>query len=239
MFGHRHYFPLLRAKPAELRALRALNPVLRSLTTPILECPPRVLRGCNTTSKLEQRLEHIAGHLYGWSGRSVFIDFRMVRSTHPDALEVMAARTARLGIRPVLVISLKGGVESAYARSARAVLARHGSGICLRISPEELRLSTIGEMIDACLKAYAIPPTLVDLVIDRGGVDGGSLKYRDFAHLIPWISAWRTLTLLAGSFPEDLSRLARGQMHDARICTASITFARCGRCYPARFRNRM
>jgi hypothetical protein len=68
-------------------------------------------------------------------------------------------------------------------------------------------------MIDSCLKTYAIPPTLVDLVIDRGGVDGGSLRYQEFAHLIPWVSSWRTLTLLAGSFPEDLSRLARGKMH--------------------------
>lgn len=216
MFGHQHYFPVLRAKPAELRALRDLNPVLRSLTTPILECPPRVLRGCDTTAKLEQRLEHVAEHLASWKGRSVFLDFNMLRSATPEALEIIAARTARLGIRPVLVISLKGGAQSPYANSVRAVLAKHGSGICLRVSPEELKLSAANEMIDACLKAYSVSPVLVDLVIDRGGVDSGSLRYQEFAHHIPFVASWRTLTVLAGSFPPDLSRLARGSVNRLR-----------------------
>jgi hypothetical protein len=68
MFEHQHYVPVLRIKPAELRALRASDPVLRSRVTPILECPPGVLRGCDTLVKLERRFDRIVSHISGWSG---------------------------------------------------------------------------------------------------------------------------------------------------------------------------
>jgi hypothetical protein len=94
MFDHRHYVPVMRMKPAELRSLRALDPALRLRTTPILECPPRVLRGCDTLAKLERRVDYFVEHLAGWAGRSLFIDFSMLPSTMSShALEVMAART--------------------------------------------------------------------------------------------------------------------------------------------------
>ncbi len=53
MFDHQHCVPVMRMKPAELRALRNLEPALRSVTTPILEGPPRVLPACGTPAKLE------------------------------------------------------------------------------------------------------------------------------------------------------------------------------------------
>ena len=210
MFGHQHYVPVMRAKPAELRALRALDSGTRSRISPLLECPPRVLRGCDTLARLESRLEHIAAHLADWSGRSVFVDCDMVRSSHPQAIELLVGRIASLRTQPVTVISLKTGLHSTYSRYVRSALSRHGAGLCLRISPEELKLSSINDRIRACLNAYAARPAITDLIIDRGGVDSGSVTYQEFAHYIPWIQSWRTLTVLAGSFPEDLSRLAPG-----------------------------
>jgi hypothetical protein len=174
-----------------------------------------MLRGCDTLAKLEQRVDYFVQHLTGWAGR-LFIDFNMLPSTMSNALEVMAARTSRAGIRPVLVVSLKGGSQSPYARSVRAISDRHGSAICLRISPEELKLSAVGEKIDGHLKSYSASPRLVDLVIDHGGIDSGSFTYKDCAHLIPWVQSWRTLTSLAGSFPEDLSRLTPRETHRLR-----------------------
>lgn len=59
MFGHQHYVPVLRIKPAELRTLRDLDESLRLVTTPILECPPRVLRGCDTASQFADPLPDV------------------------------------------------------------------------------------------------------------------------------------------------------------------------------------
>lgn len=61
MFGPKHYVPVLRAKPAELRALRELAPALRQWTTPLLECPVRVVKGCESPRTLEARFDTLVG----------------------------------------------------------------------------------------------------------------------------------------------------------------------------------
>jgi hypothetical protein len=142
------------------------------------------------------------------------MDFSMLPSSLTSlALETIAAKMALAGIRPTLVVSLKTGSDATYARSVQTVLDRHGAAICLRVSPEELKLSRVDELIQAHLRRYGVSPASADLVVDRGGVDGQSCRYEDFAHFIPWLSSWRTLTCLAGSFPVDLSRLAPGRIH--------------------------
>jgi len=61
-----------------------------------------------------------------------------------------------------------------------------------------------------------MPASKVHLVVDRGGVDSSSRTFEEFASRIPLIDAWQTLTVLAGSFPEDLSRLAPRETHRLR-----------------------
>ena len=53
MSGHAHYVSLMRAKSAELKALRGLAPMLRSWIAPMLECPSCVLRRCESLEELE------------------------------------------------------------------------------------------------------------------------------------------------------------------------------------------
>jgi Beta protein len=100
MFGPRHYVPVLRTKPAELRALKSINPAIRSRITPLLECPPRILRRCETRQELERRCDHIVSHLLRWAGRPVFIDFAMLSQTTPHAIEVMVAFQRTFPVSP-------------------------------------------------------------------------------------------------------------------------------------------
>jgi hypothetical protein len=156
----------------------------------------------------------MVAHLTGWRGRSLFIDFDLLPPWLAEqAPEAFATKVARAGIRPVLVVSLKTGAESAYARAIRNVLNRQGASICLRVSPEELRLSEVDRLIERSLRGYSASPATTDLVIDRREIDGQSYRFDEFAHLIPSLNSWRSLTCLAGTFPEDLSGLAAGRIH--------------------------
>lgn len=215
MFGHKHYMPVLRLKRAELRALRKFAPALRPWTTPLLECPPAVLRNCQTQEAVEKKLATSAKFLSVWTGRAMFIDFSMLRGTNSHPVIVMADHLERNGIRPVPVVSLKDGPESVYGRALHSVVDRSAS-LCLRVSPEELRSASIGELVEACIGRYGMSASQVHLVVDRGGVDSSSLTFEEFAWRIPLIDSWQTLTLLAGSFPEDLSRLAPRETHRLR-----------------------
>lgn len=214
MFDHQHYVPVMRMKPAELRALKALEATLRLVTTPLLECPPRVLRGCDARIKIERRAARLVEYLVGWTRQRLFLDFSMLSpQMGSPALTAVAREMTMAGIRPVLVVSLKSGEQSPYTRAVRDAQDRFGATICLRISPEELKLSGSEDLIRRRLEHFGSTPASVDLVVDRGGVDGGSFRYEEFAGLIPAQDSWRTITCLAGSFPEDLSRLSRGQIH--------------------------
>ena len=95
------------------------------------------------------------------------------------------------------------------------MLGQFGPALCLRISPAELNLP-IETLLADRLRQYQVDPTHVDLVIDRGGVDSSSHTYPEFAHRIRWVDSWRTLTVLAGSFPKDLDGMAPGEIHRLR-----------------------
>jgi hypothetical protein len=128
----------------------------------------------------------------------------------------MAAYAVRGGLRPIPVVSLKTGMQSTYAQSIHSTVERLGLGLCLRISPEELRSTGAAEMIERLLSHYHAEAESVDLVIDRGAVDSGSIPYAEFAHRIPHVDVWRTVSVLAGSFPEDLSSLTSRKTHRLR-----------------------
>ena len=214
MFDHQHYVPLMRMKPAELRALQALEPTLRLVTTPLLECPPRVLRGCETAFKLESRAAHFASQLACWARLPLFLDFSMLPSHMvAPALDAVVKQMTLVEIQPALVVTLKSGKESEHTRAVRTVQDRYGLPICIRLSPEELRLSRSADLIHERLTDFGVAPTSTNLVVDCGWVDGQSSRYEEFAHLIPDQSLWQTITCLAGSFPRDLSELTRGQIH--------------------------
>ena len=203
----------MRTRPAELKALESLTPALRSQITPLLECPLHVLSQCLSPKDREAKLDGFVSHLSGWSGRRVLLDFDMLPFPSPHPVEIMAHRATLAGIRPVPVISLKTVSEGPYEHSVQAVLERAGSALCLRVSTEELYGDAIGELVESRLKQCSVSPRQVDLIIDRVGVESGSRTYEEFARRIPSIDAWRTLTLLAGSFPENLEAYRPGKTY--------------------------
>lgn len=214
MFDHQHYVPVMRMKPAELRALQALESTLRLVTTPLLECPPRVLRGCDSSSKLERRAERFASYLAGWARQPLFLDFGMLPPHMvAPALDAVVKEMTSGRIQPALVLTLKSGKESPYFRAVRGAQDRYGLPICVRLSPEELKLSRCADLIQERLTEFGAMPASTNLVVDRGLVHSQSSTYEEVAHLIPWQNSWQTITCLAGSFPPDLSKLTRGQIH--------------------------
>src|SRR5688572_12715901 len=223
MFDDSHYVPLLRAKPAELGALAALRPEVRRNITPIIEVLPRNIGQCTTTTDVEHVLENLAADLAGSKGRRVFLDlspldwdFHKLRDlSHP--LERLSELLTRSGVQPVPVITLKMARSMSYGNRIKAVLKRFKPDLCLRITPGELLLSNGSEnLVSECLREFGVDPRHVDLVLDRCAVDSSSRAFSDLGPLIPYLDSWKTFTVLAGSFPENLEDLARGDVHHLR-----------------------
>ena len=223
MFDDSHYVPLLRAKLAELGALGALRPEVRRNITPIIEVLPRNLSQCTTTADVERVLENLAADLAGSKGRRLFLDLspldwdchRLRDLSHP--LERLSELLTRSGVHPVPVITLKMNRSLSYGNRIKAVLKRFKTDLCLRITPGELSLSNGCEnLVSECLNEFGVSPAHIDLVLDRCAVHSSSRAFSDLGPLIPYLDSWKTFTVLAGSFPENLENLTRGDVHHLR-----------------------
>jgi len=221
MFDHLHYVPLLRSRPAELRALRDLSKDSRRSITPIIEVIPRTFSNCSSHSDVQDALTQMATHFSAWKGDRIMLDFNPLDwdyhdlrhlSRHPA--EGLCDRFSQMGLTPVPLLTLKMAPRSIYGRTITGLMKRYTSGACLRISPGELSVSGgIQDLITRSLEPHGLSPANTDLVLDRCAVDSSSRQFAEIAPSIPWLNEWRTFTVLAGSFPEDLSSLAKGAVH--------------------------
>lgn len=224
MFGHIHYVPLLRSKFGELRALNALPPEIRRFMTPIIEFLPTTFAGCSSREDVEKVLEKLTKQFTSWRGQRVFLDFSPLRWDHHRLLETgthpineVCEGLRRQGVWPVPLLTLKMAHESTLGRSIADILRRHGTGACLRVSPAELAVAGGAQgLVGRRLSQFGLSAKEVDLIVDRCAIERTSVPFSEFAPAIPGIDDWNSLTVLAGSFPPDLSRLAKAQVHHLR-----------------------
>lgn len=97
--------------------------------------------------------------------------------------------------------------------SVSAFAATDGNGVRIRLPADDVTAySSLATELDAALSSVGVAPTDVDLVLDLGFVETGSVSA--FAALVPLIiptlphvNKWRNLVLLSGAFPENLGSL--------------------------------
>jgi hypothetical protein len=226
MFDHDHYVPALKGKAGEFAALRHLFPGDKAGLTPLLDVPPvpwDFSKGSPARS-IDDHLRDLPADIQqAWGAdRRLFMDLglveptsRMATGAHP--VDTVFAAAAANGLQLVPVTAQDRDV--AFQLAVRTVVARDGRGVCFRIGFAELferaeatlaglSQAVLGRALDAAAAGQ------VDLVIDLGEIaDGHVPMYRVSLPMalgrLPHLMAWRSITLLAGSFPSDLSARAR------------------------------
>ena len=220
MTEYQRYTPVLRWKQAERNAMRDLDSRARERTTPLIELPESELLGIRRKRQLSPG-EYITGMseqvVETWGSRPVFFDFKLVRSDltidGQSPLATLGESILKKGGRPVPVTD--PGRSPDYQQSV-ADLVSKGTGACFRLSANELSGGT-PLALNRLLAQFGIDPEAVDLVLDREIVTPhSSFDIALFDH-VPHLSHWRSVTLLGGSFPQDLSQWRPGIHTHARI----------------------
>ena len=217
-----HYVAVLRFKRGERIALANLDSDVRERLTPLIEFPNRLLRPSKSSPTPMMVLRQLAVDLsQSWQDeRPVFCDVNMLRlihgvSGHP--LDVLGAESLTRGGRLIPVLHFGHHESIELCQAIRGVLASHRRGMAFRVSPMALRLSSSEEVLHGMLARYQVEPSEVDLIIDQRLVHDGSLLFAEFMNRIPWMQSWRSLILLSGSFPKDLSEFAPGEHSIKRV----------------------
>lgn len=217
-FNHRHYVPSLRCKRGEFQALRELSAADRQLLTPLLEVQP--LPEDYDPADAQHTADVSLVSLPGMIGASAqgtvsMIDARqidpaarMTNLTHP--LLWLCQETAKTGTLSIPVTGIDRDTD--YNTACRDVNAALGEGIAVRLESGEM---TAASAIQGLVAALATPHNNLDLILDLEYLSSSSTALA--SSLLPLaltsvigLGAWRTVTLLGGSFPQDLSSVSQG-----------------------------
>jgi hypothetical protein len=218
MFDHHHYVPVLRGRQGEYGALEQAAEPVRSTMTPLLEIPP-IPWDFEQEAPAKSVEAHVAGIgeriARSWGAeRRIFLDAGLLASEdliegrHPLAIVLTEARQLDLACLPVA--GLARGAD--YERAVAEAISADGRGACLRLESEDLEEpDDLPEALRTALEALGLAAEEVDLILDLGPIFAEQRWTAATARLIlaavPDPEIWRSLTLLASSFPLDLSAL--------------------------------
>lgn len=210
------YRPVVRWKRGERGALSELSLPARRLITPIIEpvlsCYSKAGVRKGTSAEINALIAQQLRDT-NWSGVSYldarslpyWVDMREPRCATVDICE--AGRDLGLQIIPVLGRHGTRTIEEVAASNACRAY-----GLALRLTLVDLVAPTIAEEIQRIVTIVGVAPRRIDLILDLG----------EWYHAHPPISylmrriggdvSWRSVTMLCGSFPKDLSDFPQG-MH--------------------------
>ncbi len=225
MEARRPYVPIVRWRPAEIRAIKQLNGICKASIKPVFEfiLPPpttdrkdykKVLEDSKT--KFLRKLPKIAKQMLDcWGIESAFIDVHLLDGDiRPTAFDSILSSTRNLGISTIPVTYIVP-VESSRAdidvrRLAVNFANRSEQGLCIRIDISHFG-PQLSQAIEKFVKDEALDITKTDLLVDLKVIDSQPAGEEVASQIsqLPYLVEWRSIILAAGSFPRDLSNFEK------------------------------
>lgn len=234
-----YYMPVLRAKPSEFAALRAMDATQRARIIPLLELTPDWLvpkergeseeprRAVRPAEVVSKKTEQFASSVHTLASvPRVIVDI-----SHCGGLKFspcgiplwtrLAEHWPRGERRIVPVVRVHWGTNVVTA--AKALIDHLGGGACFRITVSDLIRSGGSREITTLLTRYELRPEDVDLVVDFE-TQPDALTYHALGEALPLLTRWRTYTVVSGVFPEDLRDFEPGRGMEERPRTEWVVW---------------
>jgi hypothetical protein len=216
-FDCRHYVPCLRWKQGEYQAALQLSETARSVITPLIEVAERGFDFETGVSKktLDQHLALFVKRLESkWRHQPCFVDLncikpreRMADGRHPVHYVFDELRARGCAAIPVTGLAR----DAAHQEAIFQVVAKYRPGLCLRLDIAEAAKPNLKAAIDA-LFAKTVSPNESDLIFDLGApnfvpIEGFAKAVEALLRRLPYLSSWRTFTLMGTSFPPSMAEI--------------------------------
>jgi hypothetical protein len=218
-FDYKHYVPILKGKEGEYLALRELTPNVKDALTPLIEPPSIPYDFVNEmpAKTVDEHLGRVVEKIEtNWGSDPLFIDLDwippsevMADGRHPLKYIFDNARTR--GLLPIPVTGLNRASE--YQDAVKDASDTDNRGVCVRLESDDLEdFADLASNLDATLAFFGLPASQIDLIIDFGSIAPAigpmALAANSVIASLPQINDWRTLTLAATAFPQDLSSIS-------------------------------
>ena len=212
-----HYVPIMRWRRAERSALARLTADDSTCLTPLVELVPESCRLGASGSTIEQVANRISCQLFrAWSERPLFIDLchlpqKVLTQGSTHLLAMLGYRAAVMQVSLVPVLGLRRDIR--YQSAVIEVLGRHGEGVCLRLSRDDVSRPTLAQDLSELLRFLNVTHEAVDLLVDFQIIDQPVSSFAALCARIPEIHKWRNFIVASGAFPPDLSDLEKNRQH--------------------------
>jgi hypothetical protein len=196
--GTHSYLPLLRWKPAEVRALSKLQPRIRECLFPIMEpCPTAFIRYKRVKDRqyekrilpiriLSDKLVELKGAI---ANRPVGIDLIHIKDGESPynsrrIWDLIIAHQEAVALKVVPVTGFNGkGVR--YQELIGSLAREFGNGICLRLSLYDIERRSFTEDMKSLLSLLGHEPSKIDLIVGLKLADSRTPGYAQVSAGIP------------------------------------------------------
>lgn len=218
MFNDKHYVAVLKGREGEYAALRELSSGVKDWVTPLIEVPPIPWDFDNDepSKSIDDHLAKVPERVFGAWGRQrpLFVDLlwvpadeRLNSGAHPLTFVMDGLRNVGVDAVPVT-----GPARDAdYQKSVAQAVAIDKRGACLRVTGDDLAdLGKLAVEVEALQESLGVSTSDLDLLVDLQEVTARNealvaTGMRALLDGLPQLDKWRTLTLAASAFPENLS----------------------------------
>jgi len=220
-FDHRHCVPCIRWKQGEYLAVRRLSGEAKEFITPLIEVPEIGFDFETKTlnKSIDDHLLPFAKRVKtNWQGRPCFVDLKLIGESvlmndgrHPVIFLFDDLRTKQCLAIPVIGISR----NPQYQAAVQQVVARDNRGMCLRVSIEDAAKPSLKPSINSLIKKISLGISECDLVIDLDApnynpIEGFATLVEGIIKALPYLSKWRTFSIIGSSFPQSMAKVNQG-----------------------------
>lgn len=222
------YIPILRWRPAEIKALEKLSPQDRENVTPLIEFimpAPSIDKETRkvTKSPKEKFLEalpEVTKSMLGACGQNpTFIDVHLLDSDiRASSFKQILSSANELGLFAIPATYIIPVTSTSSDMATREIAVNYskssGHGLCIRIDKSHLTEDLSSHIADF-VKSNNIRSEDVDLLIDLRVIeqDTNASDIATKLKQLPDLQKWRSLIISGGVFPKDLTDFTAGEVH--------------------------
>lgn len=209
MNPEKKYVPVLRWKGAEIEAVTGLNDLTKNLIQPLFELVPKDFREDPIERSIALRVRRLL-ETWGWRHRC-FIDFSLIEAEKAAAAISFFDRIAEESLKAVMCFGLQPLID---LRSVSKLSLVRKHGVCFRIGIFELRHASFSRLVVERSAELGLTPAAIDIIIDYGVIEALPDNLAAAVGIVESIATWRSITILAGAFPPDLSHLEKNNQYE-------------------------
>jgi hypothetical protein len=149
---------------------------------------------------------------WGWNNL-FFVDFHLLgetRATH--CLPIFFNHADGYNLQAGIMTGLDR--SASFQSAVKSALVKNGRELCLRINAYELRHAGFQNVLKKLLGFFGKKPGEAHLAVDFQNIGKPLPDIAAFINTIPDLNDWRSLTVIAGAFPKDLSKLEKNGQYE-------------------------